>query len=153
MMQTNLVKKEVEIVVPLKHLSNFWRTPDIPLINCEASMILNWPRECVITSMERVIITNTRWDTSATNATFKITDTKLYVPVVTLSTEDYNKFLEQFKSRYKRTLKWKKYRSEMTHQTKTNNLNYLVDPTFNEVNRLIFWSFENEEDRTSFSKY
>ena len=152
-MLTNLVKKEVEIVVPLKHLSNFWRTPDIALINCEVSLTLNWSREYVITSMERIIITNTRWDTSATNATFKITDTKLYVPVVTLSTEDYNKFLEQFKSRYKRTLKWKKYRSEMTHQTKTNNLSYLVDPTVNKVNRLFFWLFETEEDRTSFSKH
>ena len=97
-MLTNLVKKEVEIVVPLKHLSNFWRTPDIALINCEVSLTLNWSREYVITSMERIIITNTRWDTSATNATFKITDTKLYVPVVTLSTEDDNNFLEQLKS-------------------------------------------------------
>ena len=58
-----------------------------------------------------------------TNAAFKITDTKLYVPVVTLSTEDDNKFLEELKSGFKRTIKWNKYRSEMTNQTKTNNLN------------------------------
>ena len=88
-----------------------------------------------------------------TNATFKITDTKLYVPVVTLSTKDDNNFLEQLKSGFKRTIKWNKYRSEMTNQTKTNNLNYLIDPTFNEVNRLFVLSFENEEDRTSLSKY
>ena len=106
-----------------------------------------------ITSMERRVITNTRRDTSPTNATFQITDTKLYVPVVTLSTEDDNNFLEQLKSGFKRTIKWNKYRSEMTNQTKTNNLNYLIDPTFNKVNRLFVLSFENEEDRTSFSKY
>ena len=88
-----------------------------------------------------------------TDAIFKITDTKLYVPVVTLSTKDDNNFLEQLKSGFKRTIKWNKYRSEMTNQTKTNNLNYLIDPTFNEVNRLFVLSFENEEDRTSFSKY
>ena len=77
----------------------------------------------------------------------------MYVPVVTLSTEDDNNFLEQLKSGFKRTIKWNKYRSEMTNQTKTNNLNYLIDPTFNKVNRLFVLSFENEEDRTSFSKY
>ena len=77
----------------------------------------------------------------------------MYVPVVTLSTKDDNNFLEQLKSGFKRTIKWNKYRSEMTNQTKTNNLNYLIDPTFNKVNRLFVLSFENEEDRTSFSKY
>ena len=61
---------------------------------------------------------------------FKITDTKLYVPVVTLSTKDDNNFLEQLKSGFKRTIKWNKYRSEMTNQTKTNHLNNLIDQTF-----------------------
>ena len=87
------------------------------------------------------------------NAIFKITDTKLYVPVVTLSTKDDNNFLEQLKSGFKRTIKWNKYRSEMSNQTKTNHLNYLIDPTFTKVNRLFVLSFKNEEDRTSFSKY
>ena len=58
------------------------------------------------------------------------------VPVVTLSSEDDNKLLEQLKSGFKGTIKWNKYRSEITEQTKTNNLNYLIDPTFNRVNRL-----------------
>ena len=58
------------------------------------------------------------------------------MPVVTLSTKDDNNFLKQLKSGFKRTIKWNKYRSEMTNQTKTNNLNYLIDPTFNKVNRL-----------------
>ena len=88
-----------------------------------------------------------------TNATFKITDTKLYVPVVTLSTENDKKLLEQLRTGFKRTIKWNKYRSEMTNQTKTNNLNYLIDPTFNKVNRLFVLSLENEDDRTSYSKY
>ena len=108
----------------------------MPLINCEVSLILTWSRECVITSMERRVITNTRRDTSSTNATFQITDTKLYVPVVTLSTENDKKLLEQLRTGFKRTIKWNKYRSEMTNQTKNNNLNYLIDPTFTKVNRL-----------------
>ena len=77
----------------------------------------------------------------------------MYVPVVTLSAKDDNNFLEQVKSGFKRTIKWNRYRSEMASQTKTNHLNYLINPTFIKVNRLFFFSFENEEDRTSFSKY
>ena len=77
-----------------------------------------------------------------TNAVFKIADCKLYVPVVTLSAEDDNKLLDQLKTG-----------SEMSNQTKNNNLNYLIDPTFTNVNRLFVLSFENEEDRVSFSKY
>ena len=75
------------------------------------------------------------------------------VPVVTLSTENDKELLEQLRTGFKRTIKWNKYRSEITNQTKNNNLNYLVDPTFTKVNRVFVLSFENENDRTSFSKY
>ena len=88
-----------------------------------------------------------------TNATFKIKGTKLYVPLVTLSAENDNKLLEQLKTGFKRTITWYKYRSEMSNQAANNNLNYLTDPTFTNMNRLFVLSFENEEDRTSFSKY
>ena len=106
-----------------------------------------------ITSMERRVITNTRRDTSPTNATFQITDTKLYVPVVTLSTKNKKRLLEQLRAWFKRTIKWNKYRSQITNQTKNNNLNYLIDPRFTKANRLFVLSFQNENDRTSFSKY
>ena len=61
-----------------------------------------------------------------TNATLKIADTKLYVSVVTLSTENDKKPLEQLKTGFKRTIKWNKYRSEVTNQTKNNSLKYYV---------------------------
>ena len=77
----------------------------------------------------------------------------MYVPVVTLSKKDYNNFLEQLKSVFKRTIKWNKCRSEVTNQTKTYHLNHLIDPTFIKVIRLFVLLFENEEDRTSFSRY
>ena len=83
----------------------------------------------------------------------EITNTKLYVAVVTLSTKDDNNFLGQLKSGFKTTIKWNKYSLEVTNQTKTNHLNHLIDPTFIKVNRLFVLSFKNEEDRTSFSKY
>ena len=73
------------------------------------------------------------------------------VSVVTLSTENNRALLEQLKTGFKRTIKWNKYRSEMTNETKNNNLNYLID--FTKVNRLFALSFENEDDRTSFSEY
>ena len=77
----------------------------------------------------------------------------MYVPVVTLSAGNDNKLLEQLKTGFKRTIKWNKYRSEISNQTKNNNLNYLIGPTFTKVNRLFVLSYKNEEDRTSFSKY
>ena len=66
--------------------------------------------------------------------------------------ENDNKLFEQLKTGFKRTIKWNKYRSEMSNQTKNNTSNYLIDPTFTNVNRFAL-TFENEDDRTSFSKY
>ena len=88
-----------------------------------------------------------------TNATFKIKDAKLYVPAVSLSTENDKNFLAQLKSEFKRTIKWNKYRSEMKTQTKTINLIHLIDLAFNKVSVLFVLSFENEDNRTSFSKF
>ena len=151
--------KRVETAVPLKYLSNFWRTLDISLINCEVSLALSWSENCVITSLQKKLVTAAQEDNpvvygdSPAGTTFKITDTKLYVPVVTLSGENDNKLLEQLKTGFKRTIKWNKYGSEMPNQTINNNLNYLIDPTFTNVNRLFVLSLENKDDRTSFSKY
>ena len=93
-------------------------------------------------------------------ATFKITDTKLYVPVATLSKENNIKLLEQLKTGFKRTIKWNKYRSQMSIQNNINNLNYLIDPTFTNVNRLFVLLSERIEEnnvkkdyRDSFSHY
>ena len=76
----------------------------------------------------------------------------MYVPVVTLLAQDDNKLLEPLKTGFKRTIKWNIYRSEKSIQTRNNNLNYLIDPTFTKINRLFVLSFENEDEGTSFSK-
>ena len=94
--------KDVEIMVPLKYLSNFRRTLEMPLINCEVNVILTWSSSCVLIATS---IPNQ-------NATFAITDTKLYVPVVTLSTEENTKLLQQLKSGFKRVINWNKYLSK-----------------------------------------
>ena len=90
------------------------------------------------------------------DATFRITDVKLFVPVVTLSKENDIKLLEQLKTGFKRTIKWNKYRSQMSIQSQNNNLNYLIDPTFTNLNRLFVLSFprnDNTDSRYSFSGY
>ena len=91
-----------------------------------------------------------------TGLEFQITGTRLYVPFVTLSTENDKKLLEQLKSGFKRTIKWNKYRSQMTIQPQNNNLNYLIDPTFINFNKLFVLSFAKNaegDDRDSFSHY
>ena len=84
---------------------------------------------------------------------FQITDTKFYVPVVTLSKENDTKLLQQLKTGFSKTIKWNKYRSQMTIQPQNNNLNYLIDPTFTNVNRLFVLSFPRDnagDNRDSF---
>ena len=135
--------KDVKIMVPLKYLSNFWRTLEMPLINCEVNLILTWSSTCVLVS------------TNNPNqvATFAITDTKLYVPVVTLSTQENTKFLQQLKSGFKRVINWNKYLSKPELLARNPNLNHLVEPSFQGVNRLFVLAFENDNDRTSHDEY
>ena len=116
-------KNETEIAIPLKHSSNFWRTLNIPLINCEIELILTWSKYCALADMTVRAARNNN-DPPAilarTGLEFQITDTKLCIPVVTLSKENDKKLLEQLKSGFKRTLKWNKYRSQKTVQSNSN---------------------------------
>ena len=130
----------------------------MPLINCEINLFLTWSENCFLTNRahrEKAIGTGTDQNSqfpeidNPTGTAFKITDTKLHVPVVTLSTENNNECLEQLRTGFKRTIKCNKCRSEMTNQAKNSNLNYLIDPAFIKVNRLFVLSFQNENDRTS----
>ena len=95
-----------------------------------------------------------------TRLKFQITDTKLYVPVNTLSKGNDKRLLEQLKSGFKSAIKSNKYRSQMTIQSNNNNLNHLIDPIFTKVSRLFVLSFERNKEknvkkdhRDSFSRY
>ena len=132
--------KNIEIIVPLKYLSNFWRTLEMPLINCEVNLLLTWSRDCVITN-------------STGAGKFEITETKLYVPVVTLSAQDNVKLLQQLKSGFKRTINWNEYKSSIKTFAQNRYLNHLINPSFQGVNRLFVLSFENENTGTSHSTY
>ena len=130
-------------------------------INCEVELILTWFKNFVLINKSTrdanysVNSISYKID-NPENTAFQITDTKLYVPVITLSKENDIKLLEKLKSGFKRTIKWNKYRFEMTIQPKNNNLNYLIDPKFMNVNRLFVLSFpknNNTDSRYSFSNY
>ena len=146
----------IELAIPLKHLGNFWRALNIPLISCEVSLELKWNENCVITSLENRIINagppvlrgNVR-----TSATLSITDCKLYIPIVTLSKDDEIKLLTNLKSGFTREIEWNKYRSQMSAEAINNNLNILIDPTFTNVNRLIVLAYQTADDRRSFSQF
>ena len=89
-------KNRIKIAVPLKYLSNFWRSLEIPLINCKVEISLKWYERCLLT------VANT--------ATFTITDAKLYVPIVTLSIEDNSKLSKLLNKGFKRPIYWNEYK-------------------------------------------
>ena len=116
------------------------------MINCEIELDLSWTKDCVLIEQNNNI----------TGVHSVITSTTPYVPVVTLSINDNIKFLENIKQGFKRTVSWNKYRSEIVTQPKNNNLDYLIDPTFRNINRLfvlLLKNGSNDPTRDSFEKY
>ena len=115
----------------------------MPLINCQVELILNWSANCVIIN------------TYVANQvpTFTITETNLFVPVVTLSIQDNAKLLPQLKSGFKRTISWNKYLAKPELLAQNANLNHLIEPSFQGVNRLFVLAFENDAQRISNKRY
>ena len=107
-------------VLSLKYLSNFWRNFEISLINCTVNLILTWGTKCVLSN------------SGNQETTFTITETKLYVSVVTLSTQDNAKLLQQLNSGFKRASSWNKYQSEIRMRARSPYLDYFIDPIFRE---------------------
>ena len=102
----NVARRNVKVVVPLKYLSNFYRSLEMPLINCKTKLNLTWKKECVL---------STDTDDAANpenNAVFIINDTKLYVPVVTFSKEDNKDFIEQQNKGFQRSIYWSEYKTK-----------------------------------------
>ena len=123
-------KLTVKVVVPLKYLSNFFRSLEMPLINCKIKLNLTWKKECVLS-------------TGAGEAVFIINDTKLYVPVVTLSKEDNKDFIEQQNKGFQRSIYWNEYKTkEINEDADANVFKYInLDPSFQGVNRLFVMAY------------
>ena len=93
--EINGIRNGVKIVVPLKYLSNFWKSLEVPLLNCKDELSLKWIENCILSS-------------AGTAATFRITDAKLYVPIITLKTEDKTKLSKLLSQGFKRSIYWSK---------------------------------------------
>ena len=159
--ENNGTKNGVKIAVPLKYLSNFWRSLEMPLINCKVELSLNWIENCVLTSAAIGANANA---TGADSATFKITDAKLYVPVVTLSAEDNVKLVKQLNERFKRPFYGNKYKvidNKVVETAVTNaekHMRELFDSSYQGVKRLFVLPYDNTagDDQVSvnsFKKY
>ena len=140
-----VARLNIKIVVPLKYLSNFFRSLEMPLINCKIKLILTWKKECVLS-------------TDAGNAVFIINDTKLYVSVVTLSKEDNKDFIEQQNKGFHRSIYWNEYKTkEKEEDANANAVKYIsLDPSFQGVNRLFVMAYlrgNNQFTRNSQRKY
>ena len=121
---------DVKMAVPIKYLSNFWRSLEMPLINCKIHLELNWIKDCVTT-----IIADT---------TCKMTKTKLYVPIITLSSKDNVKLVKPLKG-FKRPVYWNEYQAKIeTRDLDNNNLTrFALDASFKGVRRLFVIAFNN----------
>ena len=154
--------ENLKFIVPLKNFSSFIFNLNFLMINTEIKLILKWSQNCVLTGRAtraevaqganpatepRVLPTD-----SPTKLLFNIRDCKSYVPVVTLQEKYENKLHEGLKTGTGIDFEWPRFRTQIINQPATNNLNFLIDPTFNNVNRLFVLAFPNEEDRSSFSK-
>ena len=113
------------------------------LINCEIEFVLTWSENWVIIST----------NVADQNPTFIITETTLYVPVVTLSTYDNSKLLPQLKSGFKRTIGWNKYLTKPELLARNANLNHLIEPSFQGVHRFFVLAFEDDVQRISKKRY
>ena len=125
----------VKVVVPLKYLSNFFRSLEMPLINCKIKLNLTWKKESVLS-------------TADDDAVFVINDTKMYVPVVTLSKEDNKDFIEQQNKGFQRSIYWNKYKTKgQDKDANANEFKYFnLDPSFQGVNRWFVMAYSRADN-------
>ena len=141
----NIAKRSLKVVVPLKYLDNFFRSSEMPLINCKIKLNLTWKKECALS-------------TDTCDAVFIINDTKMYVPVVTLSKEDNKDFIEQQNKGFQRSIYWNKYKTkEINENADANVFKYInLDPSFQGVNRLFVMAYnrvDGQPTRNGQQKY
>ena len=130
-----IAKLSVKVVVPLKYLSNVFRSLEMPLINCKIKLNLRWKKKCVLS-------------TDAGDAVFIINDTKMYVPVDTLSKEDNKDFIEQQNKGFQTSIYWNEYKTkEQDENANANNHKYInLDPSFQGANRLFVMAYSRADN-------
>ena len=131
----NKVLKNKKIAVSLKYLSNFWRSWEMLLINCKIHLELNWSKNCIMFNVIGV-------------TEFKITNTKLYVPIFTLSSKDNVKLVKILEEGFKRPVYWNEYQTKIESKNLDNSnfKRFAVDASFQGVRRLFVLAFNNTTD-------
>ena len=141
----NIARRSVKVVVPLRYLSKFFRSLEMPLINCKIKLNLTWKKECVLSNQDG-------------DAVFIINDTKMYVPVGTLSKEHNKDFIEQQNKGFQRSIYWNEYKTkEINENADVNVFKYInLDPSFQGVNRLFVMAYnrvDGQPTRNGRQKY
>ena len=132
--------KTVKTAMSLKYLSNFFKTFEMPLINCKINLIITWSTGSVIPSTIR-------------KTKFAITDTKFYVSILILSIQDKANLSQELKSDFKRTIYRNKYQSKVSSKKQNQYLDFLIDSSFQGVNRLFVLLFKNDDFRKVHTEY
>ena len=150
--------KNTKIVVPLKYLSNFFRSLEMPLINCKIHLELNWNNNCVMYSADTYAGAD---NDSNRETTFQVTSTKLYVPMINLSTKGNVNLTKQLNEGFKRSVYLNEFKSKIETKTTNNNnvIRFPLDTSLQGVNRLLVLAFNdvnnnaNRVQRDSHRKY
>ena len=147
-MMIDRLLKHAKIAVPLEYLSNFFRSLEMPLINCKVHLELNWNNNCVIYGADTYAGGD---NANNKETTFKITITKLYVPIVTLSTKDNVNLTKQLNEGFKRPVYWNEYKSKIeTKDLDNDNITrFPLDSSFQGVNRLFVLAFNNTTENVA----
>ena len=138
----NRKQENVKIAVPLKYLSNYWRSLEMPLIDCKVEFSLGWYEECILSNAGNAV-------------TFTITDAKRYVPIVTLRTEDNKKLSKLLSKGFKRSVYWNKY-IVIFRNFSNEYIKERIDASFQGVNKLFvlpYASGNNITDENSYRRY
>ena len=148
-------EKDVTLFVPFTYLSTFFRSLEMPLINCEIELQLTWSKTCLVgytdENIDATLIANAAADTKLS---FQITDTKTYFPVVTLRSIEGEKLLRQLESGFSKTINWNKLTIREQTIAQDNNFNVMIEPTFQGYRLFVlaYASGANDADRNSTSK-
>ena len=141
---------EAEINVPFQYLSNFWRTLEFPLINCEVELQLTWSEDCLAGykyNPGAAVGARNIALAAADTLKFQITDTKTYVPVVTLPSIESGKLLRQLERGFTKTVNWNKPLVTYGPVNANANLNIMTDPSFQGINRFFVLAYAEGDGR------
>ena len=135
------ILNDAKIAVPLRNLSNFWRSLEMPWINCEVELKLKWTKNCALAPPG-----DDNFNANTNDVIFTLKDTKLYIPVVDLSTENNQEISKFLSKRFETSVYSNEYKTKIENENATNEYSYFLESTFVGINGLIVLVYSNEDD-------